>query len=217
MTGLEPLDGRTQRRERSAQKLYDAADVLLADRTYDELTVEDICARANVGRATFFRIYETKGGLLREFNRRLARDAARRLADAGDLDVLTALDHIRETIIDTWRRAGRGHVGMANEFIRTVPSGDPHAAHPELLALVVERVAMAVERGELPDTVPVDIAASLALLHLTTPIAHAFAGRDLDTDSLTRILLHQWYAGMVSPSPPARRPHRSSTPARRHP
>ena len=34
--------------------------------------MDDICVRAQVGRATFFRFYGTKAGLLAEFNRRLA-------------------------------------------------------------------------------------------------------------------------------------------------
>jgi AcrR family transcriptional regulator len=194
----DTLDGRTRRRERSTKRLYDAANELLATRAYDELTVDDICDRASVGRATFFRIFETKGGLLREFNRRLAADATQRIEEAGDVDVRTALGHIREAIIDAWRHAGRGHVGMANEFVRSVPSGDPHAAHPELLALVVERVEIAVEAGELPDAVPVDLAGSLALIHMTAPIAYAIAGRDVDTDGLSRVLLDQWFLGMTA-------------------
>jgi AcrR family transcriptional regulator len=194
----DTLDGRTRRRERSTERLYDAANELLATRAYDELTVDDICDRANVGRATFFRIFETKGGLLREFNRRLAVDAGARVDEAGEVDVLTALGHVRDAIVDAWRHAGRGQVGMANEFVRSVPSSDPHAAHPELLALVVERVRIAVEAGELPDTIPVDLAASLALIHMTAPIAYAIAGRDVDTDRLSRALLDQWFAGMTA-------------------
>lgn len=34
--------------------------------------MDDICVRAQVGRATFFRCYGSKAGLLAEFNRRLA-------------------------------------------------------------------------------------------------------------------------------------------------
>ena len=193
------FDGRTRRRQRNAERLYDAANELLAARSYDELSVDEICARANVGRATFFRIFETKAGLLREFNRRLANDAAHRIEEAGDVDVHTALGHIRDAIIDAWRRAGLGHVGMAREFLRSAPSAEPHAAHPELLALVVERISTAVDTGELPETVPVALAASLALTHMTAPIAYAIAGHDVDIDALSRVLLDQWYAGMTAP------------------
>ncbi|MGD1110129.1 MAG: helix-turn-helix domain-containing protein, partial [Mycobacterium sp.] len=53
----QTLDGRSRRRQRNAAQLYDAASDLLASRTFDELTVEDICAHAGIGRATFFRIF----------------------------------------------------------------------------------------------------------------------------------------------------------------
>jgi AcrR family transcriptional regulator len=190
------VDGRALRRRRNAERLYDAADELLATRSYEELTIEEICQRANVGRATFFRIYDTKAGLLREFNRRLAQDAAERIRAAGSVGVRTALGHVRDAIVDAWRHAGPGHAGMAREFARSVPTTDLHAAHPELLALVVERISIAVEAGELPGTVPVDLAASLALIHMTAAVACAIAGRDVDIDNLSRILLDQWFTGM---------------------
>jgi AcrR family transcriptional regulator len=192
------LDGRTRRRELNAERLYEAACELLARRPYEELTVDEICEHAGVGRATFFRIFDTKAGLLREFNRRLAQDATARLERAGDVDVRTALNHIREAIIDAWRHAGRGHMGMAAEFTRSVPSSSPHAAHPELLELVVRRITLAVDTGEVPDTVPAELAGSLALIHMTAAVAYAIAGRDIDIDELSRILLDQWYAGMTT-------------------
>jgi AcrR family transcriptional regulator len=190
------VDGRALRRQRNAERLYDAADELLATRSYEELTIEEICQRAKVGRATFFRIYDTKAGLLREFNRRLAADAAERIRAAGSADIRTELGHVRDAIVDAWRHAGPGQLGMAREFARSMPTADLHAAHPELLALVVERISIAVDAGELPAAVPADLAASLALIHMTAPVACAIAGRDVDFDQLSRVLLGQWFTGM---------------------
>jgi AcrR family transcriptional regulator len=191
------IDGRSARRHRNAARLYDAANELLAVRGFDELSVEEICERADVGRATFFRIFETKAGLLREFNRRLADDAADRLAAAGDIDLRTALDHVRAAIVDAWRHAGPGHVGMAAAYIATLPTGNPHAAHPELLALVADRITMGMKTGAIVDTVPVDIAASLVLLSLVAPVSHAIEGHDVDIDALSTVLLDQWLRGMT--------------------
>lgn len=194
------LDGRARRRQRNAERLYDAAIELLASRSYEELSIDEICQRANVGRATFFRIYDSKAGLLREFNRRLAQDAAQRIEAAGDADVRTALGHVRDAIVDAWQRAGPGHVGMAREFARSVPTANPHAAHPELLTLVLERISIAVDADELADTVPVRLAASLALIHMTAAVGYAIAGRDVDIDHLSRVLLDQWFTGMSAPT-----------------
>jgi AcrR family transcriptional regulator len=192
----ETLDGRSRRRQRSAAQLYDAASDLLASRSFEELSVEDICAHAGIGRATFFRIFQTKAGLLREFNRRLAQNAAARIAAAETAGVASTLGHIRAAIYDAWRMAGPGHIRMAEEFVRAAPSNDPHSAHPELLGLIVETISAAVESGELPDAVPVDLAASLALIQLIAPMSYLLAGEDLDVDQLSQLLLDQWLRGM---------------------
>jgi AcrR family transcriptional regulator len=190
-------DGRTRRRERSAVRLYDAANVLLAAHSFEEVTVEQICDRAGVGKATFFRIFESKAGLLREFNRRLAQDAAERIARSGCTDVRATLGHVRAAIVDAWRHAGPGHVGMAREFIRSMPSTELHAAHPELLHLVAEVIGAAVASGELPDRVPADLAASLVLLQIVAPMTYMISGQEADIDELSRLLLDQWLAGMA--------------------
>jgi AcrR family transcriptional regulator len=193
---LETTDGRSRRRQRNATQLYDAASDLLGSRSFDELNVEDICAHADIGRATFFRIFGTKAGLLREFNRRLAQDAAVRVAGAGATDIGTKLGHVRASIYDAWRTAGPGHVRMAEEFVRAAPSNDPHSAHPELLGLIVDTISTAVESGELPDSVPVELAASLALIQLIAPMSYVLSGQDVDVDQLSQLLLDQWLRGM---------------------
>ena len=197
----EPLDGRSRRRQRNAAQLYDAASALLASRSFDELTVEDICAHAGIGRATFFRIFHTKAGLLREFNRRLAHDAAARIATAETAQIATTLGHIRAAIYDAWRTASPGHIRMLEEFVRAAPSNDPHSAHPELLALIVDTISAAVQSGELPNAVPVELAASLALIQLVAPMSYVLAGEDVDVDQLSQLLLDQWLRGMGVASP----------------
>jgi len=192
----ERTDGRSLRRQRNAAQLYDAASDLLASRSFDELSVEEICRHAGIGRATFFRIFATKAGLLREFNRRLARDAAARVAEAGAADLGTRLGHIRAAIYDAWREAGTGHVRMAEELVRAAPSNDPYSAHPELLGLIVDTISTAVESGELTDAVPADLAASLALIQLIAPMSYVLAGQDVDVDQLSQLLLDQWLRGM---------------------
>ncbi|MFI7528707.1 TetR/AcrR family transcriptional regulator [Nocardia salmonicida] len=190
-------DGRSKRRYRNAELLYDAACELLVTRSFDELAVEDICAHAGVGRATFFRIFETKAGLLREFNRRLARDAAADVAAAGATGIAEVLEVLRQTIYRAWQGAGPGLIRMAAEHARAAPSSDPHAAHPELFGLVLEAVSAAVEAGELSDAVPVELAASLALVQIIAPMTYMLSGSDVDIEALSKVLLHQWLRGMA--------------------
>jgi AcrR family transcriptional regulator len=86
---------------------------------------------------------------------------------------------------------------MAREFIRSMPSTELHAAHPELLHLVAEVIATAVASGELPDRVPADLAASLVLLQMVAPMTYMISGQQADIDELSRLLLDQWLAGMA--------------------
>ncbi len=204
-----PTDGRALRRHDNARRLYDAADELLATTGFEDLNVDDICALADVGRATFFRIYGTKAGLLREFNRRLAHDAEDRLRAADAIDVRTSLGIIADAIVDAWRDAGPGHLGMARAFAQSVPHTDPHAAHPELFVLVHRIVTNGIDRGELPDVVPSKIVASLALIHLTAPIAYTLAGGSTDTHRLAHTLLDQWHTGVTTSSPDSDTPNRT--------
>ncbi|HET9691742.1 MAG TPA: helix-turn-helix domain-containing protein, partial [Acidimicrobiales bacterium] len=81
-TGPAP-SRREQTKLANRGRLYDAALDLFAEHGYSEVSVEQICERADVGRATFFRLFGSKGGLLSEFNRRLATDARGRVEGLG--------------------------------------------------------------------------------------------------------------------------------------
>ena len=110
------IDGRSQRRVENGARLFDAAMELLATRSYDDISIEEICAAAGVGRATFFRIYQTKADLLLEFNRRLAIRVQGRLDFANQTDVQVALRIVGEEIADTWTQAAPRATAMAVDF-----------------------------------------------------------------------------------------------------
>ena len=93
------------------------------------------------------------------------------------------LGHVRAAIVDAWSNAGPGHVGMAREFIRSMPSTELHAAHPELLRLVAGAIGAAVASGELTDQVPSDLAASLVLLQMVAPMTYIMSGQEADIDA----------------------------------
>ena len=64
MTSSAPGPGtlRERKKQRVREEIYNAALDLLAEQPYDKVSVDDICARAQVGRATFFRFYGSKAG-----------------------------------------------------------------------------------------------------------------------------------------------------------
>ncbi len=61
LTESEPLDRRVQR---TRAALRDALLSLLADRGWDDVSVQDICEQANVGRSTFYMHFQNKEQLL---------------------------------------------------------------------------------------------------------------------------------------------------------
>jgi AcrR family transcriptional regulator len=54
-----------RRSQRTQQALMEALIALLADKSYNEISVNEIIDRANVGRSTFYAHYQTKDDLLK--------------------------------------------------------------------------------------------------------------------------------------------------------
>ena len=61
MTSARPPDRRVRR---TKQRLHDALESLIIEKGYDNITVQDLIDRADVGRSTFYAHYETKDDLL---------------------------------------------------------------------------------------------------------------------------------------------------------
>jgi AcrR family transcriptional regulator len=53
-----------RRTQRTRQTLSQALIVLIQEKRYEAITVQDICQRANVGRSTFYKHYQDKDDLL---------------------------------------------------------------------------------------------------------------------------------------------------------
>lgn len=153
-------------------RLYDAAVELFAERGYSPVTVEDICGRADVGRATFFRLYGTKSGLLAEFNRRLATEARSRVEQLGSAGTAVALREVQRTVCDAWTQSGAGLREMAQEYIHTVSlAAGAGASQPDLHALVSGIVREGQASGEVVAKPNPDFIAWVLLASLTSAIA----------------------------------------------
>ncbi len=206
-TGNEPLgqgsvDGRTRRRLENGARIFDAAMELLGERGYDAISIEEICAAAGVGRATFFRVYQSKAHLLLEFNRRLAERVRQRLLARPPVDgepgVDQALRLVGEEIADTWTHTVPGATALAIDFTQTAAGRGLHAAHPQLLEIVVGVVERGQARGELASTLPAGLVASLALVQTTAPVAYWFRHPDRDLHQLINEAIDHWLHGAVA-------------------
>jgi AcrR family transcriptional regulator len=166
---------REQTKQANRGRLYDAAVELFAEHGYSEVSVEQICERADVGRATFFRLYGSKGGLLSEFNRRVATDARARVERLGDgAPTAAALQEVQRSMCDAWAQSGAGLREVAREYIHTVSLAAgtlPRSSQPDLHQLVASIVRAGQEQGEVVAKPNPDFIAWVLLASLSSAIA----------------------------------------------
>jgi AcrR family transcriptional regulator len=175
---------RARQKRRTRDRIYDAAVDLFATRSYGEVTVEEICDRAEVGRATFFRFYGSKAGLLSEFGRRLAdRIEARLDVVAGEgASATDQLWAVQDEIATAWGLSATSTREMAREWIRNATVADLHdGAHPpEMLALVADIVREGQASGEFVEGYEPDFVAWIILAALSSITAGWLGSGDDD-------------------------------------
>ena len=191
-------DGRTRRRIENGARIFDAAMTLLGERNYEDVSIEDICAVANVGRATFFRVYKTKSDLLVEFNRRLAERVQLRLGDRDWASVEDGLRIVGEEIAETWTQAVPGAAALAMDFSETARTRGMHAGELELLNIIVKIVDRGLKDGELKSTLPSNLVGSLALVQIATPVSYWFRHPTRNLRRLINESIDHWLHGNLS-------------------
>lgn len=107
---------RSRKKEQTRRGIFSAAMKLFADRDYDAVTIEDICERADVAKATFFLHFPNKAALLTEFNERLTADLQERLNHVTG----SAEDKLRfmvSALVDDWEQNAEIMRKMVREFL----------------------------------------------------------------------------------------------------
>lgn len=120
---LADVSLRDRKRQRTRQALVDAATELFATRGYDETTVADVAAAAEIGTRTFFSYFATKEDLLFPESDARVRAAVEAIAARGPDDGPA------EVLLRALHQAGDDNDDLGNRlaalrlrFIRTVPS-----------------------------------------------------------------------------------------------
>lgn len=177
---------RARKKRRTRDRIYDAALDLFATRPYGEVTVEAICEHAEVGRATFFRFFGSKAGLLGEFGRRMSEQIVQRLDEAPDNATATEqLWLVQDEIATVWGLSAASTREMAREWIRNATAADLHEAAPvDLLALVADIVRDGQASGEFTTDYEPDFVAWIILTALSS-ITAGWLGSG-DDESLVR-------------------------------
>jgi AcrR family transcriptional regulator len=118
---------------RTRALLHRAHLALILEKGYEAITVEDICATADVGRSTFYAHYPNKEALHRGGLEQLRQEliGRRPQQDAGPLAFsLPMFEHAREHL-DLYRAIAGGRAGvMAMEEIRQILSDTMRAELP---------------------------------------------------------------------------------------
>ncbi|GGM20780.1 TetR/AcrR family transcriptional regulator [Promicromonospora citrea] len=102
----DSLVARKQRRAR--QRIVEAADELFGERGFENVSVTDIAAHAEVGRTTFFRYFGDKTEVVFAKERAMLDAVARARADAGvapATDLRDAVEQLAPIVLDLCERA----------------------------------------------------------------------------------------------------------------
>lgn len=99
----DEMQGTGQKKRRTARKIFRAAIELMQKDGFDGVSIEQICDRAGVARATFFQHFTGKGALLEVFSEIICQRLDEELAPT-DLTTLKRLeliaDHMQRMIDD---------------------------------------------------------------------------------------------------------------------
>lgn len=155
-TGIE-LSRRERKKRETRLKILDAALSLMAERGYDGVKVEEICARADVANATFFLHFSTKASLISAFNEQVSQKVAERL-EGFDLPAIDKLELLRALMLDEWSR----HSELLRAIVREAAAQDASglaASSSSLVSLVSGIVAEGQASGELSNGFDHDLVA----------------------------------------------------------
>ncbi len=123
-----PSSGRRARnKQEKLQRILSAATELFAEYGVDDVTTQQIAARADIGTGTLFLYAKTKGELLLMVQNAHYADALEegREAAARESDALGAILAIARPIIE----CNRVHVGNGRTYLREMIFGDPEEPH----------------------------------------------------------------------------------------
>lgn len=109
--------------ERTAvrERLVDAAFDLFAERGFEHTTVEDIVARAGVGRTTFFRLFRSKEHVIFPDHERLLAALEERLSTGTPETAMVAVAEAARMVLDHYLAEGE-RARRRYALTRTVPA-----------------------------------------------------------------------------------------------
>ena len=204
-SAVQPATRRDRKKLRTRSQIFDAALALFRERGFDRVPIGEICTRADVARGTFFLHFPSKAELLRELDRRLARELSERLAagpEAGRRSSAVSeyrmlVDHIGER----WRADADVLGAMLRERL-AAPDAARADDGTDLCGAIEAVVRRGQQRGEFRRAVPPRLAAML-FLGTAAAVLSGAAVEDVDAtpEEIRNQLLHLLLHGLLEPKP----------------
>lgn len=187
-------DRRTRKRLATRQAISDAATRLFNERGFDQVTVDDIAAAADVGRMTVFNHFARKEDMFFDLEEEGREDLRRALRDrdpaTGAIEALRLFAH---RAVAEQRPYVRFFEGSAR-FAQTVAGSEAlkaraRAIHDDLAAIVQEEIAKAAGRD--PGDPELHLTAQFVLATWTVALvqAHRAFARTGDSEEACRLFL----------------------------
>jgi AcrR family transcriptional regulator len=199
-SAAKPAGSRRERKKvRTRREIFEAAMDLFAARSFDAVTVEQVCAAADVAKGTFFLHFPSKAALLSEWSRELAAELAGRLHEPRGSS-LSEYRMLVEQLGDQWLRRPDATRVLLRELL--APRTPARQDADDLRAVVEAVVRRGQQRGELRRNVSPNLAAVAFLATCAAVFSAADDREDRTAPQQVRSdLLHALLHGVHEPKP----------------
>jgi AcrR family transcriptional regulator len=196
----KPPSRRERKKERTRQEVYAAAMKLFAERSYHQVTVEEICEEADVARTTFFAHFPSKSALLLEYS----RSVATRFRESHWDSEATAREQLRALatlVMESWFAQAEVMGAMLVEFSLPPASRLERSKEVNPLREVVEDIIRrGRRRGEFRPGIASDVAAQAFMSTGSIMLASAAERRaELSPEELRDEFLDWTLHGLAHP------------------